>query len=341
MPAREGVRRFVPIPDPPTKEVQVSDQPQALERSALERKDRSELMTIATAMGGKPGSRAKKADIIDMIFDLAGITPAEEAAGAPAAYEPAATAAATEPAATEAAAEGGPAPTEEEAPQEAAPALAREQRDRGDRRDRDAQRQGGGQANGQKPGGQQKDGQQKDGGQQRDGGQQKGQDGGQPRGGQQKGQGQKGQDQSGQQGQQGQGGDQDHDEDGEADAGNRRRRRRGRDRDRGQDEPLQGEPVEVEGLLDLRDEGYGFLRVNGFLPSKDDVYVSVKQTRQPRPWSAARRYNSAARRSFLRTPPPCRYMVARLACATASPCSAAWVSQYTASRGSFSTPAAT
>ena len=41
-----------------------------------------------------------------------------------------------------------------------------------------------------------------------------------------------------------------------------------------------GEPVEVSGYLDLRDEGYGFLRVNGYLPSRDDVYVSVKQTRQ-------------------------------------------------------------
>ena len=38
--------------------------------------------------------------------------------------------------------------------------------------------------------------------------------------------------------------------------------------------------MDVSGLLDLRDEGYGFLRVNGFLPSKDDAYVSVKQARQ-------------------------------------------------------------
>ena len=64
--------------------------------------------------------------------------------------------------------------------------------------------------------------------------------------------------------------------------GNRRRRRRGR---RGKDdqaptEEFSGEPVEVEGLLDLRDEGYGFLRVRGYLPSKDDIYVSVKQVRQ-------------------------------------------------------------
>jgi transcription termination factor Rho len=41
-----------------------------------------------------------------------------------------------------------------------------------------------------------------------------------------------------------------------------------------------GEPVDVAGYLDLRDEGYGFLRVRGYLPSRDDVYVSVKQVRQ-------------------------------------------------------------
>ncbi len=40
------------------------------------------------------------------------------------------------------------------------------------------------------------------------------------------------------------------------------------------------EPVEVAGYLDLRDEGYGFLRVNGYLPSRDDVYISVKQSHQ-------------------------------------------------------------
>jgi transcription termination factor Rho len=79
--------------------------------------------------------------------------------------------------------------------------------------------------------------------------------------------------------------------------GNRRRRRRNRDRNRGDgpqgvdrlesppqgqpaQESFQGEPVAVAGYLDLRDEGYGFLRVNGYLPSRDDVYVSVKQTRQ-------------------------------------------------------------
>ena len=33
-------------------------------------------------------------------------------------------------------------------------------------------------------------------------------------------------------------------------------------------------------MVDLRDEGYGFLRVAGYLPSKDDAYISVKQVRQ-------------------------------------------------------------
>jgi len=61
--------------------------------------------------------------------------------------------------------------------------------------------------------------------------------------------------------------------------GNRRRRRgrgRGRDRD---DDGAKAEPEPVEGYLDLREEGYGFLRVDGYLPSKDDIYVSVKQVR--------------------------------------------------------------
>jgi hypothetical protein len=40
----------------------------------------------------------------------------------------------------------------------------------------------------------------------------------------------------------------------------------------GQAEEFLGEPVEVEGLLDLR-TSYGFLRLKGCLPSKEDVYV--------------------------------------------------------------------
>ncbi len=75
---------------------------------------------------------------------------------------------------------------------------------------------------------------------------------------------------------------------GQVEAGNRRsRRRRGRDRlDRElpgspqADAPYSGELVPVKGLMDLREEGYGFLRTSGYLPSAKDVYVSVSQARR-------------------------------------------------------------
>ncbi len=72
------------------------------------------------------------------------------------------------------------------------------------------------------------------------------------------------------------------DNDDETEPGNRRQRRRnrGRGRDDAGDDAVSDESISVEGYLDLRDEGYAFLRVNGFLPSKDDAYVSVKQVRQ-------------------------------------------------------------
>lgn len=60
----------------------------------------------------------------------------------------------------------------------------------------------------------------------------------------------------------------------------RRRRGRGRDRDDAGNDAISSDPIEVSGYLDLRDEGYAFLRVNGALPSRDDAYVSVKQVRQ-------------------------------------------------------------
>ncbi|MDQ6798500.1 MAG: transcription termination factor Rho [Actinomycetota bacterium] len=73
--------------------------------------------------------------------------------------------------------------------------------------------------------------------------------------------------------------------------GNRRsssRRRRGRDRgdrvmvqqERVDDVQFSGEPSPVEGLLDLHDKGYGFLRTAGYLASAKDVYVSVSQVRR-------------------------------------------------------------
>ncbi len=71
---------------------------------------------------------------------------------------------------------------------------------------------------------------------------------------------------------------------GEGNQTRRRRRRRGRggaesesrERDR---EPV-GDPVDVQGLLELRDEGYGFLRTTGYLPGPKDVYVSASQVRR-------------------------------------------------------------
>src|SRR3977135_3092535 len=51
----------------------MSVEPQALERSVLERKERDELAAIAEAMGVKAGSRASKATLIDHILREAGI----------------------------------------------------------------------------------------------------------------------------------------------------------------------------------------------------------------------------------------------------------------------------
>ena len=42
-----------------------------LRRSTLERKDRDELVTIATALGAKPPSKARKAEIVDLIIKTA------------------------------------------------------------------------------------------------------------------------------------------------------------------------------------------------------------------------------------------------------------------------------
>jgi transcription termination factor Rho len=74
---------------------------------------------------------------------------------------------------------------------------------------------------------------------------------------------------------------------GEAGGRNRRNRRNrnGRERFGGEsmpnaDQPYAGELVEIEGLLDLRDDGYGFLRTKGYHPSPNDVYVSINQVRR-------------------------------------------------------------
>lgn len=70
----------------------------------------------------------------------------------------------------------------------------------------------------------------------------------------------------------------------------RSRRRRGRERlgvgpayeqqAQQADQQFSGEATPVSGLLDIRPEGFGFLRARGYLPSQDDVYVSTSQLRR-------------------------------------------------------------
>ncbi len=82
----------------------------------------------------------------------------------------------------------------------------------------------------------------------------------------------------------------------DASANKRRRRRRGRDRERApgdgrveregrperpeRGDEYSGDLIEIEGLLDLRDEGYGFLRASGYLAGRNDAYVSASQVRR-------------------------------------------------------------
>ena len=186
-------------------------------------------------MGGRPEPKARKADIVDMILELAGIgadgdgQTAVDSAGngaAPAVAADAETGAETEEARadeTEAQAEdaGTTAEQGEEAAAEAEPVEDRQERPRQDRSRQGGERQG-------------RDRQ-----------------------------------------------DRSRHQDDQPEIGNRRRRRgRGRnDRDR-PEEPWEGDPIAISGYLDLRDDGYGFLRIKGFQPSKEDAYVSVKQVRQ-------------------------------------------------------------
>src|SRR3954470_11981192 len=107
---------------------------QQLERSVLEAKERDELYTIAEALSLKPGSRTKKADLVDQILRATGVdvpesngTPAEKPkrtrtprarATAPAENGDAEAAAPSEPSENGSSAEAAPVPAVD------APALA-------------------------------------------------------------------------------------------------------------------------------------------------------------------------------------------------------------------------
>jgi len=245
----------------------MSVEEQALERSVLERKDRDELATISEAMGVKAGARTSKANLIGQILREAGIETGDEekpkrSSKAKSENGGGANGEATEAPEAEVTRAGEASTTEstEEQPATADPAAAaaadettaEEQSSTETEADPETESDTGGQRQKEQPD------------QERQGG----------RGNQQV-------------------------YGGVAEPGNRRsRRRRGRDRDRsdrsdrgdrgdrqpqdqGDREPqFQGEPVPVEGLLDLRDEGYGFLRAGGYLASGKDVYVSLSQVRR-------------------------------------------------------------
>ncbi len=221
-----------------------------LERGTLEGKDRDELTTIANALGGKPGSRARKAEIVDLILDLTGGGSNGSSNGSGSAAVPEAPVSDEEP------------PAEWEvavtATTDAEEATSGSSATDADTTDADTTDAGPSDDQGSEDEAERTDGHRGD----------------QGRSGQDRGQNQnRGQQGRGQNQNRGQQGDQ-------TDAGNRRRRRRGRDRDEGPEEVWDGEPVEISGYLDLRDEGYGFLRTGGYKPSKNDAYLSIKQVRQ-------------------------------------------------------------
>jgi transcription termination factor Rho len=242
----------------------MSDGQPQLERSVLEGKERDELVAISEALGKKPAARASKATLVDSILRAAGVDVDSENGAKPKRTRAKKAVEAPESEAAPAVSEETPAPptpvgseaasgaTEESsaaAEGQAAVAEASAELSSPPQQQQPQQQQ-----QQQQP--RQQNNQQRQGGQNRyDGG------GNEP--------------------------------------GNRRnRRRRGRDRDRGpggggggergerdlpgmgQEQQFQGEPVPVTGFLDLRDEGYGFLRTGGYLPGPKDVYVSISQVRR-------------------------------------------------------------
>ncbi len=194
-----------------------------LRRSTLERKDRDELVTIATALGTKPPSRARKAEIVDLIITTATTGGPDDSAED--SDDSAGDDQAKDDSAGQAPDADDPSVTTYHAGDDEFDFGEVTTKTKGSGRGRqkdDAKKGAKGESNG----------------------------GNKPSG---------------------------DDGDGGTDRGNRRRRRRGRGGD--QNDADSG-PVSVEGYLDLRDDGYGFLRVGSSRSSMDDAYVSVKQVRQ-------------------------------------------------------------
>ena len=259
---------------------------QALEQSVLESKDKGQLIAIAEALGVKASARSKKSEIIDQILDKTGArssAPAPASAANGAANGDGGTPAPAAPAATASPAPAAPAQPDlfdepkaewelEAGDDAAAPAAERsDTSSAGDTSDDDG-------------GGDDTD----------DGDDADGNRGNEARAPRQQRQGGNNNQRQGNQQHNNQG-NQQHD-DGESRNKRRRRRRKnrgGQDGPQGDDreevetfEPAQAgehvsmDPVKIDGYLDLRDEGYGFVRVNNYLASKSDAYIPVKLSRQ-------------------------------------------------------------
>ena len=217
--------RVVFVPARHNRDEEVIVEPTELRRSTLERKDRDELVTIATALGSKPPSKARKAEIVDLIIKTAMGNGAEGDDGGDTT-----TNAKKSGSNKDAKADDNSDDTADGDESEAAPTTYHAGDDEFDFGGVTTKR----------------------------------------------GRNRKKGNQSGSQGNSDAKAD---DEDDQNDRGNRRRRRRGRGGDNN-DNQADAEPVPVEGFLDLRDDGYGFLRVGTMRSSKEDAYVSVKQVRQ-------------------------------------------------------------
>jgi len=272
---------------------------EALEKSALESKDKEQLTAIAEALGVKAPARATKAILVEKILEKTGgsAAPAKRAAKA------------EKPAEADEADESGE--ETDERPARGDRGGRNNRNDRGDRAERDEKpvkessepivyigadgeplaeweielaqhegrmgdlkQQGGGRNNRNDRGDRAERGDREERGPRQNN--------------QQRQQGQQGQNRQQNQGQRNEQGGDWEDRGGR----NSRRRRRGRNgRDEGpqgddrydtgeQNENVSTDPVKVEGYLDLRDEGYGFLRIGGYQPTREDAYIPVKLTRQ-------------------------------------------------------------
>ena len=276
---------------------------EALEKSALESKDKEQLTAIAEALGVKAPARATKAILVEKILEKTGGSAA-----------PAKRAAKAEKPAREDAAEESAEETDER-PARGDRGGRNNRNDRGDRAERDdkpakessepivyigadgeplaeweielAQHEGRMGELKQQGGGRNNRNNRNNRGDREDRGEGEREERGPRQNNQQRQQGQ------GQQRQQNQGQRNEQGGDWEDRGGrNSRRRRRGRNgRDEGpqgddrydtgeQNENISTDPVKVEGYLDLRDEGYGFLRIGGYQPTREDAYIPVKLTRQ-------------------------------------------------------------